>query len=718
VLSGVESISRLVLAHRGRTVAIALLVLLAGAAAVALLLPRVSERNEYPTLAGYQANEAIRTAVGTGGYERPFVAVTSFPPGTTVDSPAAVAALGDAAAAAATATGSRVASVANTGDRGLVSPDGRTALMLLFPPPVEEGGLPGSALGEGAGLEPIAADAMRRHLPPGVRLHVTGLDALAIGTDGGGLNVPVKLAVTVVAALAVLVWMFRSPLAAVPLLMAGVAVPASFLGLLVVSPLVTIHETTLIMLPLLGVGIAVDYALILVTRWREERAAGGSSDDAVHRAMATAGHAVAYSAAAVAVGLAMMVVLPIPLLRSLGVGGMVVTATSAAVALTLLPIVLAAAGRRLDRHGVTHRDAGAARAWSAWARIVVRHKWPAALLSGGLLAALAAVATGINLNVPVTADLAPAGPGREGLVALQQGGLPTGALTAFDVFVPAGTDPAAIAAGLSAVPGVHTALAPTGAEWRAAAGAVVTVVPTDEGGTDAGRATIARVIDMVPEGVLVGGNVTQQVDYLSSTYGTFGGMLALVALVTFVALTRAFGSPLIAVKAILVNLFSLGAVLGAMVVLWQWGWGTEQLLGIRPDGAIGTFVPVTIFAFLYGLTMDYEVLILPRVREAYRRTGTTDLAIVDGIGRSGRVVSGAALILFLAFAAMAGGGELDVAIFASGVALGILLDATLVRGILVPATLALLGRANWWHPTWVDARAVEPPTARPSSHAR
>jgi uncharacterized membrane protein YdfJ with MMPL/SSD domain len=207
----------------------------------------------------------------------------------------------------------------------------------------------------------------------------------------------------------------------------------------------------------------------------------------------------------------MMVVLPIPLLRSLGVGGMVVTATSAAVALTLLPIVLAAAGRRLDRRGVTQRDAGAARAWSAWARIVVRHKWPAALLSGSLLAALAAVATGINLNVPVTADLAPAGPGREGLVALQQGGLPTGALTAFDVFVPAGSDPAAIAAGL-----------------------------------------------------------------------------------------------------------------GAMVVLWQWGWGTEQLLGIRPDGAIGTFVPVTIFAFLYGLTMDYEVLILSRVREAYRNHRSGD----------------------------------------------------------------------------------------------
>ncbi|OLS98197.1 hypothetical protein BJF90_41360 [Pseudonocardia sp. CNS-004] len=137
------------------------------------------------------------------------------------------------------------------------------------------------------------------------------------------------------------------------------------------------------------------------------------------------------------------------------------------------------------------------------------------------------------------------------------------------------------------------------------------------------------------------------------------------------------------------------------MVLWQWGWGTEALLGIRPDGAIGTFVPVTVFAFLYGLTTDYQMIILARVREEYERSGSTREAVVRGLARSGRLVTGAGMILFFSFAAMASGGELDVAIFASGVALGVLIDATLVRAVLVPASIALLGRWNWWWPRGV-----------------
>ncbi|MFF0739053.1 MMPL family transporter [Streptomyces sp. NPDC004111] len=203
----------------------------------------------------------------------------------------------------------------------------------------------------------------------------------------------------------------------------------------------------------------------------------------------------------------------------------------------------------------------------------------------------------------------------------------------------------------------------------------------------------------MPDGVLVGGNVTQQLDYADVTYTAFPWMPAALSLVTYVMLARAFRSLLLPLKAIVLNLLSLGAVLGAMVVLWQWGWGTEALLGIRPDGSIGTFVPVTIFAFLYGLSMDYEVFILARMREEYDRTGSTRAAVVNGIGRTGRLVTCAALILFCSFASMASGGELDVSIFASGIALGILLDATLVRGLLVPAAVATMGKWNWWLPT-------------------
>jgi RND superfamily putative drug exporter len=367
-----------------------------------------------------------------------------------------------------------------------------------------------------------------------------------------------------------------------------------------------------------------------------------------------------------------------------------VTATSAVVTLVLLPLLLS----RLGRGYLPPEEDAAGSWWSGWARTVVRFRGLAALASARVLVALSAVALGINLHVPASADLATSGPGHTGLVALRDGGVPAGLLTAFDVFVPPRTSPAAVAATLAGVAGVALATpAVTGPN-----GAVVTVVPQDEGGTAAGRATVERVLDAAPDGVLVGGNVTQQLEYLDATYATFPLVLALVGLVTLVTLAIAFRSPLLAVKAVLVNLLSLGAVLGALVVLWQWGWGTEALLGIRPDGAIGTFVPVTVFAFLYGLTTDYQMIILARVREEYERGGSTREAVVRGLARSGRLVTGAGMILFFSFAAMASGGELDVAIFASGVALGVLIDATLVRAVLVPASIALLGRWNWWWP--------------------
>lgn len=177
-------------------------------------------------------------------------------------------------------------------------------------------------------------------------------------------------------------------------------------------------------------------------------------------------------------------------------------------------------------------------------------------------------------------------------------------------------------------------------------------------------------------------------------------MLGLIALVTFVMLARAFRSLLLPLKAIVLNLLSLGAVIGAMVLLWQFGWGTRELLDIQPTGSIGEFVPLTIFAFLYGLSMDYEVFILARMREEYDRSGSTEHAVIEGVGRTGRLVTSAALILFISFTALAMTPELDVKVFASGLALGIFLDATLIRGVLVPAVVAMMGRWNWWLPAW------------------
>ncbi|MEI5006926.1 MMPL family transporter [Streptomyces sp. PmtA] len=686
-----------------------ILLLLAGGGAIGLLIPNMDEGNAYPGLPAYEANQKIMQTYGNGGYERPFVPVVTLPEGQRADSPEARDALGRAFDAAGERVNARVASYANTQDKAFLGEDGRTTFGLVFGGPVEQGGLPGSALGEAPPLGPEITDAMRDELPPGSEIRVTGLDTLAQGSDTGGLNVPVKLVVTIGAAIVVLLYVFRSALAFVPLLTALVAVPVSFLGLLAASPFITVHETTVIMLPLLGVGIAIDYALILVTRWREEEAKGHHGDEAVRRAMATSGHAIVFSAGAVAIGLVTMVLLPIPLLRSLGVGGMMVTAASALISLTLLPLLLSSSSRRLARRreqgkptrGGLEREASAGRFWTGVAQHVVRFRWLVASVTSAALLALGVASFGLNLSVPTTDRLADSGAGRAGLTELTDSGAPSGALTAFDVYVPEGTDPAGVADTLRGTEGIYAVAAPDGSRWRQDGSAVLTVLPSDEGGSAAGEDTIARVVEQVPDGVLVGGNVTQQLDYVDVTYTAFPWMLAVLSLVTFVMLARAFRSLLLPLKAILLNLLSLGAVLGAMVVLWQWGWGTAVLFGIEPDGSIGTFVPVTIFAFLYGLSMDYEVFILARMREEYDRTGSTKEAVVRGVGRTGRLVTCAALILFCSFASMASGGELDVTIFASGIALGIIIDATLIRGLLVPAAVAMMGKWNWWLPAGV-----------------
>jgi RND superfamily putative drug exporter len=713
-----QRLSKFTLAHRRLIVGVTLVLTVAGGGALVLLLPNVTETYDAPGLPAYEANRQIVSSYGTGGRERPFVPVITLPVGETVDTSGVADALRRSFDAVARETPARVVSYIDNRDRGFVGDGGRVTFGLVFGNPVEQGGIPGSALGEGVDLDESISAAMRPHLPPGATMHVTGLDQLATGEDTGGLNVPVKLLITIGAAILILAWMFRSWLAFVPLLVSFVAIPVSFLGVLALSAFTDIHETTVTMAPLFGIGIAVDYALILVTRWREEQAHGADSETAVHLAMGTAGNAILFSSVAVAIGLVTMIVLPISFLRSLGLGGTMVVAASALITLTLLPIVLAGTGRRLDRMRsgqFADREARASRTWTALARMVVRHRRVAAAGSAAVLAALSVVALGMNLNAPVTANLDHSGPGHDGLVALTGAGIPSGTLTAFDVYVPPRTDPDAVAATVNALPGIHTVAAPTDAAWRRDGTAVITVLPVDEGGTETGRQTIQRVLDSVPDGVMVGGYIPQQIDFVDHTYGAFVWMLVLLSLVTYLMLARAFRSLLLPLKAILLNLLSLGAVFGAMVIVWQWGWGTEALLGIQPDGVVGTFLPVTIFAFLFGLSMDYEVFILARMREEYDATGDTHEAVVRGIGRTGRLVTSAAAILFFSFAAMATGGELDVAMFASGMALGIILDATLVRSVLVPATVAMMGRWNWWLPPWA-ARLLRVPPSVPRRH--
>ncbi|MGH3244239.1 MAG: MMPL family transporter, partial [Spirillospora sp.] len=245
--------------------------------------------------------------------------------------------------------------------------------------------------------------------------------------------------------------------------------------------------------------------------------------------------------------------------------------------------------------------------------------------------------------------------------------------------------------------------------------ALITVLPADEGGTDAGKNTVKAVRDAVPAGARVGGPTANEIDFVDKVYGTFPYMLALICVLTFVLLARAFRSLLLALKAVVFNLLSLAAVLGSIVLVWQEGLGSDLIWDISATGSVSAFIPAMVFAFLYGLSMDYEVFILARLREEYDRTGSTGSALVEGMGRTGRLVTSAALILFLAFASLAAAPVVEVKIFATGLGLGILLDATVVRALLVPATVSLFGRWNWWLPGWAARLLRVRPSPLPAS---
>jgi RND superfamily putative drug exporter len=242
---------------------------------------------------------------------------------------------------------------------------------------------------------------------------------------------------------------------------------------------------------------------------------------------------------------------------------------------------------------------------------------------------------------------------------------------------------------------------------------VIVLVPDRDTVNSKSVGVVRRVRDRsadLPGIIGITGIGAAQIDFLRAVYGNFPLMLALISLLTYVLLVRAFRSLLLPLKAVLLNLLSLGATYGLVVLFWQHGLGSNAVFGIAKTGAITFWVPLMIFAFLFGLSMDYEVFILARMREEYDATGSTDRAVVAGMARTGRLVSSAALTLFLAFAALASGPSTDLKVLATGLGFGILLDATIVRSVLVPALVSLFGSWNWYLPDRVAAILRVPPT--------
>ena len=692
-----SSITRWVLAHK-RTVTLFWIALtIVGIASANAATKALDQKFSVPGKEGWETNQAIAERFhGTGGDSAPIVPVVTLPEGKTVDSPGVRARLAGVDKRLERALpGSRIASYASTGDRGFVSSDGRTTFAIVYPQPD-----PDAAFGENPKAAEDARDALRNTRVDGARVHVSGYDALQSESGGDdGTGVLLEAVLGGFGALIVLAFVFASFLAVIPIVMAIVSIMTTFLLVWGLTAFTDISPVVQFLIALVGLGVAIDYSLLVVSRWREERSHGRSGDEAVQRAMETAGRAVVFSGTTVAIGLVAMIALPIPFLRSMGYGGMLIPLVSTLVAITLLPVVLSKLGQRLDW---PHRrtDDRASRAWTRWAEAVVRRRWVAAGAAVAVLAALVIAATGLTLGDANPDTIAKQGDAKAGLTQLKRSGIGSGALLPTEVLTN-GTNPDRVAAELRRVDGVHGAVAPQSSRWRGGGTAEVLAFSTADDSTSAGRATLDRTrgaAHAAGRDVRVGGLPAQNDDFIAAVYGNFPLMIALIGTITFLLLARAFRSLLLPLKAVLLNVASVAAAWGVLALMWQQGHGSELLWGIDATGSVPAWIPLMVFAFLFGLSMDYEVFILARMREEFDATGDTRTAVVRGIGRTGRLVTSAALILFLAFVSLASGPGTDLKMFATGLAAGIILDATVIRALLVPAVVSLFGRWNWLLP--------------------
>ena len=703
-------LSEFVVHHRLLVSLFWLAAFLTGAATAGTTTERLTFDFSLPGQPGYQAEARLLQAYGNGGTNAPVLPVVTVPPGQTVQQRASdIAAVFQAVRTQFPQT--RVLDLATTQDQVFLTDDDRTTFGLVFtPPPV--GFMPGVE----TEVVPFLA---QQGAQSGLQVGVTGYNLLAQGGETEGPSVLLETLLGAAGALVVLAFVFASFLALVPLLIAAVSILSTFLVLLGLTYLLDVSFVVQFLVSLIGLGVAIDYSLLVVTRWREEREKGRSNDQAVHEAMRTAGHAVVASALTVAISLLALVVIPVPFLRSFGLGGLLIPAVSTAVTLTLLPALLSKIGPRVDYPRIRH-EVTASRPWTAWSRLVVRRRWPAAILAVLVLGALCLPLGQLKIGASRSESLASSGPAYASLQTLRDGGVPTGALTPLEVLVQgdaADAGAAQVAARARDVDGVAAAF--TDEPNRAAGSAIASVIPVTET-VDTGQARVVDRVRAVADGVPgfagIAGQGALVLDYLTAVYQPFPYVLALIALVTYVLLVRAFRSLLLPLKAVLLNVLSVAATFGAVVVFWQLGHGSEQVFGIEATGAITFFLPILIFAFLFGLSMDYEVFILARMREEYDTSRSTPQAIVEGLGRTGRLVTSAALILFLSFLALASAPSTDIKVLGTALGFGILLDATVVRALLVPALVSLFGQYNWWLPAGV-ARAlrVAPSPLRPDA---
>jgi RND superfamily putative drug exporter len=609
--------------------------------------------------------------------------------------------------------GSRISSYFSTGNSAYVSADKHTTFATIFP-----AGEPGFGSESFIGRTRAALKATD---PPGVTVNLTGRDPLEnAGSSGGGPSILTEGLIGGLGALVILFFVFGTlPAVAMPLVIAVASILNTFTLVWLLTYVTNVSIIVQFLIALVGLGVAIDYALLMIFRFRDELREGADVETALVETMTHAGRSVIVSGSTVAVGLLSMIILPLPFIRSIGIGGMLIPAVSVLAAITLLPALLSVLGTRINSVRVLparfvdqgHPEDGL---WGRWAEFVMRR--PLQIAAAGIVVVAVLVFFGVQLN-PSEAqikDLPGSGDAVTGRTVLADAGFSPGVVKPFEILLQSTTkQPLATSAiqstvqALEKTPGIKGVVAPIA--WSDANAAVIEAFPTSDGASKAAKGTISLIqktvlptVQSASPGtrIALGGVSPEDRDFVKAVYSNFPYLLGFVILLTYVLLARAFRSLILPLKAVILNLVSLGAAYGIIVFIFQKGHGSMAIWNVHATQSIIPWIPLMIFAFLFGLSMDYEVFMLTRMREAFDETGDTRHAIALGLARTGKLVTSAALVLMFAFFVLSSSPGVDIKQFGIGLAAGIIFDATVIRALLVPAIMRLLGKWNWWLPGW------------------
>jgi len=588
--------------------------------------------------------------------------------------------------------------LAQPAEAGLISRDGRVALVPVSLDAAQDADLP-----EAAGELMATVDAV--DLPDGAEADATG--EWAVWHDFNKSNEDALRKAELLSGLPTVILLFvafGSAIAAgLPLLLALAGIAVGFAVLNLATAVTPLSVWSMNFSMMIGLAVGIDYSLFIVSRYREERGDGKDALDAIATTLATAGKAVFLSALTVVLSLAAIFLVPVMVFRAMAFGMILSVVATAAASLTLLPAILVALGDRvLVTRGSKNSDQAAEGRWARWTAAAMRR--PGAILAAGLglLLLLAAPALGMRLGMPAAGVVDRGEQSRDGYDAVVDAFGP-GAPAPLFVTVAAG-DTERVVALAAADPGVVAAMVV--AESAASGRAVVRVSPsTAVDSEDTSRLVhrLRAVLDENVPGARLGGPGSQNTDLTAALTGSAPAAVALIMAVAFLLLLVVFRSTLIAVTSIVFNLIGVAASFGFATLVFQHGYGAS-LLGIEHQGFVDAWAPLFFFALLFGLSMDYQLFLLAAIKERHDATGDARLAVHEGIARTGRPITNAALIMIVVFVAFGVTGPIPPTELGVTLALAVLLDATVIRMMLVPSLLGMLGERAWRLPGWLDRR--------------